>query len=125
MTMEGDKHTVRPWGYKGGLPGTPAGLIKNPDHEKPEYLTSKLNGYRFGAGESVQILVPSSGGYGDPLERPEEQVLEDVLDEIVSVETANRDYGVVIKDRKIDSVATKKKREEIREKRGEIPLYSN
>ena len=125
MTMEGDKHTVRPWGYKGGLPGTPASLIKNPDLDNPEYLSSKLNGYRFGAGESVKILVPSSGGYGDPLERPEEQVLEDVLDQIISAETAYRDYGVVIKDKKVDSTATKQRREEIRNTRGEIPLYSN
>jgi N-methylhydantoinase B len=36
------------------------------------------------------------GGFGDPLERPAEQVLEDVRNEYVSVEAAGRDYGVAI-----------------------------
>ena len=123
MTMEGDKHTVRPWGYNGGLPGTSANLIKNPDRTAEE-LPSKLNGYRFQAGESVQILVPSSGGYGDPLERPAEQVFEDILDEIVSVETAYRDYGVVISDMELDIRATEIRREEMRSMRGDLPVYT-
>jgi N-methylhydantoinase B len=35
------------------------------------------------------------GGWGDPLERDPQAVLDDVLDEYVSVEGAERDYGVV------------------------------
>jgi len=42
--------------------------------------------YRYGGG----------GGWGDALERPAEKVLDDVLDEYVSVEGARRDYGVVL-----------------------------
>ena len=36
------------------------------------------------------------GGYGDPLERAAEAVWDDVCDEFVSIESACRDYGVVI-----------------------------
>jgi N-methylhydantoinase B len=36
------------------------------------------------------------GGWGDPLERDPQAVLDDVLDEYVSVEGATRDYGVVL-----------------------------
>jgi N-methylhydantoinase B len=45
-----------------------------------------LTSYQFGGG----------GGYGDPLEREPAAVLEDALDELVSVEGARRDYGVVL-----------------------------
>lgn len=123
MTMEGDKHTVRPWGYQGGLPGTSANLIKNPD-TAPEELPSKINGHRFKAQESVKILVPSSGGYGDPLERDPNQVYEDLLDEMISPETAFSDYGVVLTDGKLDGKATESRREALRANRKEIPVYS-
>ena len=36
------------------------------------------------------------GGWGDPLERDPEAVLDDVLDGYVSAEGARRDYGVVL-----------------------------
>lgn len=123
MTMEGDKHTVRPWGFKGGLPGTSASLIKNP-HTNPEHLSSKLNGYTLKAGESIMVSVPSSGGYGDPLDRPAEQVYEDVLDDYVSVETALRDYGVIIKNRKLDLEGSKEYRKKLRKERGKVGLYT-
>lgn len=123
MTMEGDKHSVRPWGFKGGLPGTPASLTKNPDKDAEE-LPSKLNGYQFDPGESVLIKVPSSGGHGDPLERPAEKVYEDVLDDFVSVETAYRDYGVVIENGNLNLETTAQRRKKKRETRGELQLYT-
>ena len=36
------------------------------------------------------------GGWGNPLDRDPQAVLDDVLDEYVSVEGARRDYGVVL-----------------------------
>lgn len=36
------------------------------------------------------------GGYGSPLERDVEKVYNEVLDELLSVERAREDYGVVI-----------------------------
>lgn len=48
-------------------------------------------------GECYEYYYGGGGGWGDPLDRPPERVLEDVLDEYVSVEAAERDYGVVLR----------------------------
>ncbi|MBI4317162.1 MAG: hydantoinase B/oxoprolinase family protein [Chloroflexi bacterium] len=64
-------------------------------------------------GTIVEQHSGGGGGFGDPLERAPEAVLEDVLDEFVSVEAAHRDYGVVIDPAalEIDYAATEALRE--------------
>ena len=47
-------------------------------------------------GDGYAVETGGGGGFGDPLERPAEQVLRDVMSGYVSVEAARRDYGVVI-----------------------------
>jgi len=54
---------------------------------------------------------PAGGGYGNPMERDPVDVADDVLDEVISVETALRDYGVVISAKGVvDAEATRKAR---------------
>ena len=48
------------------------------------------------ADSQVVIRTGAGGGWGDPLERDPEMVLQDVRSGFVSVEGALRDYGVVI-----------------------------
>ncbi len=45
----------------------------------------------------VQLNLPGGGGYGNPLQRPIALVFEDVVNGYVSLESAERDYGVVIR----------------------------
>lgn len=47
-------------------------------------------------GECLVYEFGGGGGWGDPLDREPEAVLDDVWDELVSIEGAERDYGVVI-----------------------------
>jgi N-methylhydantoinase B len=56
----------------------------------------KADYIQHAAGESYEYHYGGGGGWGDPLVRPPEKVLDDVLDEYVSVEGARRDYGVVL-----------------------------
>jgi len=54
---------------------------------------------------------PAGGGYGNPLERDPADVADDVLDQVISVETALRDYGVVVSAKGVvDVEATRKAR---------------
>jgi N-methylhydantoinase B len=65
--------------------------------------------FRWGAG----------GGYGDPLEREPEAVLKDVKTSAISIDTAEKVYGVIINQAEmaVDFDATQKQRELIRETR--------
>ena len=59
------------------------------------------------AGDRIVMIGPCGGGYGDPMARDPAQVLEDVRDGLISVETAQRDYGVAITDSMtVDAAAT-------------------
>ncbi len=68
------------------------------------------------------MLSGGGGGWGDPLERDPELVLDDVLDEIVSPEAARSEYGVVfvVQDDgtvSVDASATSKQRQRLAEER--------
>ncbi len=47
--------------------------------------------------DRVQLNPPGGGGYGDPFRRPLELVLNDVINGYVSLEAADRHYGVIIR----------------------------
>jgi N-methylhydantoinase B len=72
------------------------------------------------AGDKINFDYGGGGGWGDPLTRPAARVLDDVLDEYVSVEGARRDYGVVLTGSleeltlEVDEAATEARRAEMR-----------
>jgi N-methylhydantoinase B/oxoprolinase/acetone carboxylase alpha subunit len=49
-------------------------------------------------GDRLRLWTSGGGGYGDPLERPPESVLDDVLDGKVSVQAARESYGVLVEN---------------------------
>ena len=53
------------------------------------------NGVPHPAGSAFRYVYGGGGGWGDPTKRDPELVLDDVYDELVSLESAERDYGVV------------------------------
>jgi N-methylhydantoinase B len=95
-SVEGDGHKYRPWGFAGGQDGEPAGLTIAPPAGEPRRLPSKVPYMKVRAGDRIIAVGPAGGGYGDPLEREPERVLQDVLDGYITTDCAKRDYGVVI-----------------------------
>ena len=97
VTCEGERHeSDPPWGIFGGHEGLNGSLVRNPGQASEESWYSKVTGSRLKAGDSLQITVPSGGGYGDPLDREPSLVRNDVLDEFTTRDLAERDYGVVL-----------------------------
>jgi N-methylhydantoinase B len=59
-------------------------------------LPSKVPHMNIGKDGRFICYGPAGGGYGNPLERDPQKVAADVLDGVISVETALADYGVVV-----------------------------
>src|SRR5690606_1290687 len=93
---EADNRNDPPKGLAGGHDGLPGAFTRNVGTEREETLYSKVTQERCAAGDTLEIRMPSGGGYGDPLLREPALVLEDVLDDFVTVADAERHYGVVI-----------------------------
>ena len=67
--------------------------------------------YVLRSGQRVTLKLPGGGGFGSPLARDPERVLEDARQGYISRCAAAREYGVVIKrDMRIDEAATASRR---------------
>ena len=98
ITHECDRHEDVPWGIFGGGEGQ-CGALQIYNAARPDDVTdmpAKFAGLRVSSGDVMAFYGPCGGGYGDPLERPAEKVLEDVLDDFCTVEHAREAYGVVV-----------------------------
>lgn len=96
FSMRTDKHSVEPFGTDNGLPGGKGSCIINPGSQDERRLPSRFGDQRLRNGDLLRIERPGGGGLGDPLERPAENVLEDVRQGYISIERAQSNYGVAI-----------------------------
>jgi len=96
FSCNGDRILEPPFGIFGGGDGAGARLTANPGTDREEEWPSKVSGRKVQAGDVVRVMGPSSAGYGDPFERDPELVLADWLDEIITAEQAELQYGVAI-----------------------------
>jgi N-methylhydantoinase B len=79
-----------------------------------------------GADDVMETRAAGGAGYGDPIKRDPDEVLEDVRRNLVDKETAYEVYGIVIDDESetVDVAATERRRESIVDDRlakGTIP----
>ena len=96
LNVRSDKRRRPPHGLYGGKEGTPSWNIINPGSDDRVLPVLLMMPERLKRGDVFRHILPGAGGYGDPLERDPERVLDDVIAEKVSVERAAADYGVVI-----------------------------
>lgn len=93
MASEG---AYAPKGLFGGKEGTlNYATLTTPDGKKID-LGSKDFLFNLTKGTWIVQLSGGGGGYGSPLNRPVEKVVEEVKDGLLSIEKAKNDYGVVI-----------------------------
>ncbi len=116
LTNLSDRQTFPPYGLFGGKPGGLGRTVLNPG--PGEQVVHGKASREFAYGDVISFQQAGAGGYGDPLEREPGRVLEDVLDDYVSIETARREYGVVIAgggvDLRVDGPATNELRKKMR-----------
>jgi len=106
VSVEGDGQRFRPWGFQGGTDGSPARVELSHLDGSVENLPSKIPYRRLAKGDRITAWGPCGGGYGDPMLRAPQDVLDDVLDELIDADMARASYGVVITASGLDQVAT-------------------
>lgn len=103
------------FGPPGVLGGKPAALNKfyfeQEDGELVPPLGSKMVGIKLKKGQAVRLESPGGGGYGKPLSRSIERVVDDVRLGYVTPNAAKSEYSVVLDcEGKIDLLATQEMR---------------
>jgi N-methylhydantoinase B len=122
FTSRSDRRYNLPYGLDGGKSGTPSWTILNRGTPNEKVLpVLQTEALKVKKGDSVIYIKEGSGGYGDPLARDPDKVLEDVLDEKLAIEYVAAEYGVVIDStsRTIDKDATSNRRKELKANLGE------
>ncbi|MEE2821999.1 MAG: hydantoinase B/oxoprolinase family protein [Acidobacteriota bacterium] len=96
IMIHDDRMLLQPFGSAGGQAGAGSLYILNPDTEKELPSATKTDFMPIKSGDLLRVLTPGGGGWGDPLNRDPESVLQDFQLGRVSLDSACRDYGVVI-----------------------------
>ena len=124
LSVLSDKNMTAPYGVRtAGRGASNRFTVRRDGREvQPSALPGKITGYPLGAGDVLVIRTAGGGGYGDPLDRTPESVARDVAFGYVSAEAARRDYGIVLRDGKVDEPATESHRVEIRSARVRLIL---
>jgi N-methylhydantoinase B len=81
-----------------GEPGKKARLIINPETENEDNITIFAVNEGVDRGDVMSFWSAGGGGYGDPLKRDLERIVEDIKDGYVTVEGAREQYGAVVKE---------------------------
>lgn len=117
-----ERHFTSPWGLFGGraAPRWETSVIRADGKVDPVPSKARL---QLRKGDVLRVLSGGGGGHGPAIERPEAEVLADVLDGKVSVQAAREAYGVVILDGAIDKEATRLKRQQMSREHRENPIY--
>jgi N-methylhydantoinase B len=120
-----DRSILACWGVKGGKAGRPFQVTVDPGGANEHDVDALADAEPLSAGTVVRIRTTGGGGWGDPLDRPVDEVLRDIAWRKVSVAGARDDYGVVVRDDgTADAEATEALRESLRAARtGEEPFF--
>jgi len=106
LAGRGLRQTLPAPGRMGGCDGLKARFVLSPGGPKETALPSVFSDLPVETGIVVRLETPSAGGFGDPRQRDPGLVLADIRSGKVSVQAAERDYRVAVRDGEIDKHKT-------------------
>ncbi|MGZ4490749.1 MAG: hydantoinase B/oxoprolinase family protein, partial [Nocardioidaceae bacterium] len=121
-----DRSILACWGVRGGRAGKPFSVTIDPGGPHEREVDALADAAPVRAGEVIRIRTTGGGGWGDPLDRPYDEVARDVLWGKVSAEGARADYGVVLEAGEagvVDVAASDQLRSSLRDGRGDEPFF--
>jgi len=93
LTVAYTRDKVPPWPLKGGQPGSPNHiLIRRANGETERHAV--VSGLTLNTDDVIQVMTATGAGWGDPMERPLELVKQDLKNGYITLEQANRHYGL-------------------------------
>jgi N-methylhydantoinase B len=104
LQMRTDRVKFLPYGLAGGEPGGPSRNVMIVDGAEKE-LPGKIT-MRVGQGALIVHEQAGAGGFGPPLERDPDAVLEDFLEGKITRAFAEKHYKVVFSGSKLDQEST-------------------
>ncbi len=107
LHVRSDRRSILPYGLGDGLPGTPSWNIINPGKNQYALPVCPMRPISLKKGDRFCHIQAGGGGYGNPLEREPNKVLDAFLNEMITEKYALEVYGVVFFENQVDEKATK------------------
>jgi N-methylhydantoinase B len=122
-----DRSLLACWGVRGGRAGRPFSVVIDPGGPRERPVDALADAEQVRAGEVIRIRTTGGGGWGDPLDRPYDEVARDLRWGKVSFQGARDDYGVVAggtgEDPAVDEAASDALRASLRARRGDAEPF--
>ncbi|KAK3616573.1 hypothetical protein LTR56_025873 [Elasticomyces elasticus] len=131
FSLHDDRWFTKPWGVRGGKPGSRSKKSIHRGDGKGGYtvelLQSKCDHVKVKPGDLLEWQTWGGGGLGDPFTRTPELVALEVRRKLVTIEGAKANYGVILNadTLELDELATETLRSDAEKAEGgkEQPLY--
>ena len=118
ISIHDDRWLTHPWGVNGGeAAGRSRRALERTDGSK-EIVASKLDRLAVEVGDVLYFDTWGGGGWGDPFQRPLEQVVNDLREGLITVEGALRFGAVVSPQLVVDEAASAALRAKLAAARG-------
>ena len=116
LSVVSDRNVIPPFGIAGALSGYANRFVVNRGGQlvEPSPMAGKVTNFHMLKDDVLIEMSNGGGGYGDPLERDPQLVLQDVREELISPERAKDNYGVVITNGALDPGETARLRQMLR-----------
>ncbi len=98
LNVHGDRTDTGPYSLAGGRNGGPNRLVQaHAAGGEPTNLGMYASGVKLKVGDHLTYRANGGGGFGDPLERDPDSVVEDFADGLISEGRARDVYGVAVR----------------------------